>query len=76
MQQWGNKRAAAFWEYHLPEGFHRPVHSDAEMEAFIRAKYERKKVRQSVKQNKSHFFLFFSYDTNSMTPRFSFIYLL
>lgn len=44
MQQWGNARGNQQWEYNLPEGFRRPLHSDSEMETFIRAKYERKKV--------------------------------
>ncbi|XP_020623436.1 stromal membrane-associated protein 1-like isoform X4 [Orbicella faveolata] len=41
IQQWGNKRAAEFWECNLPSDFRRPQ-TDSAMEAFIRGKYERK----------------------------------
>jgi hypothetical protein len=44
MQTLGNKRAAEMWEYHLPSEFRRPVDNDAQMESFIRAKYEYGKV--------------------------------
>ncbi len=47
MQDWGNARAAQFWEYSLPKDFKRPVNNDQEMEAFIRNKYERGRVRVS-----------------------------
>ena len=39
-QQWGNARAAALWEYHLPEDFRRPVGDDQAMTSFIRNKYQ------------------------------------
>lgn len=42
IQQWGNKRAAEFWECYLPSDFRRPQ-TDSAVEAFIRSKYERKK---------------------------------
>ncbi|XP_027058414.1 stromal membrane-associated protein 1-like isoform X5 [Pocillopora damicornis] len=41
IQQWGNKRAAEFWECYLPSDFRRPQ-TDSTVEAFIRSKYERK----------------------------------
>ncbi|XP_078362000.1 stromal membrane-associated protein 1-like isoform X2 [Oculina patagonica] len=41
IQQWGNKRAAEFWECYLPNDFRRPQ-TDSATEAFIRSKYERK----------------------------------
>lgn len=41
IQQWGNKRAAEFWECYLPSDFRRPQ-TDSAMETFIRNKYERK----------------------------------
>ena len=45
MQKWGNKRANAYWEYHLPKDYPRPNEQStmAELEKFIRAKYEMKK---------------------------------
>ena len=43
-RQIGNAKAAALWEYHLPQDFRRPVDSDSEMESLIRAKYEYGKV--------------------------------
>lgn len=49
MQKWGNKRAAELWEYNLPDDFKRPVNNDSEMEAFIRAKYERNKVSSTLR---------------------------
>ncbi|XP_068748022.1 stromal membrane-associated protein 1-like [Montipora capricornis] len=42
IQQWGNKRAAEFWECYLPSDFRRPQ-TDSATETFIRNKYERKK---------------------------------
>ncbi|KAJ7391113.1 Stromal membrane-associated protein 1 [Desmophyllum pertusum] len=41
IQQWGNKRAAEFWECYLQNDFRRPQ-TDSAVEAFIRSKYERK----------------------------------
>ncbi|KAK8799526.1 hypothetical protein WA158_006075 [Blastocystis sp. Blastoise] len=45
MQKWGNKRANAYWEYHLPKDYPRPNEQSTmgELEKFIRAKYEMKK---------------------------------
>lgn len=42
IQEWGNKRAAEFWECNLPSDFRRPQ-TDSATEHFIRNKYERKK---------------------------------
>ena len=41
VQEWGNKRAAEYYEYHLPDGFRRPQ-GDSSLEQFIRNKYEKK----------------------------------
>lgn len=41
VQEWGNRRAADYYEYHLPNGFKRP-HGDSSLEQFIRNKYEKK----------------------------------
>lgn len=41
MQEWGNKRAAEYYEFHLPEDFRRPQ-GDSTLEQFIRNKYEKK----------------------------------
>ncbi len=46
MQTIGNARAALTWEYHLPKEYKRPVDNDAEMESFIRAKYEYGKYKR------------------------------
>ena len=45
MQKWGNKKANAKWEARLPKNYPRPdQHSTmAELEKFIRAKYEMQK---------------------------------
>ena len=45
MQRWGNKRCNAYWEAKLPKNYPRPdEHSSmAELEKFIRAKYEQKR---------------------------------
>eukprot|EP00053_Salpingoeca_punica_P011760 m.104728 g.104728 ORF g.104728 m.104728 type:complete len:493 (-) comp15768_c1_seq1:969-2447(-) len=46
MQALGNHKAAQIWEYHLPRDFKRPADNDQEMEAFIRAKYERSRFKR------------------------------
>eukprot|EP00043_Microstomoeca_roanoka_P003769 m.45707 g.45707 ORF g.45707 m.45707 type:complete len:367 (-) comp12197_c1_seq1:526-1626(-) len=46
MCQWGNKRAALCWEYHLPKDFQRPVHDNGAMEMFIRSKYVNGKFKR------------------------------
>lgn len=45
MQRWGNKRCNAYWEAKLPANYPRPdEHSSmAELEKFIRAKYEQRR---------------------------------
>lgn len=45
MQKWGNQKCNAYWEAKLPANFPRPdEHSSmAELEKFIRAKYEQKR---------------------------------
>jgi len=43
MQKWGNKRANAHWEYHMPADYTKPNGNNSSLESFIRAKYERKK---------------------------------
>lgn len=45
MQKWGNKRCNAYWEAKLPANYPRPdEHSSmAELERFIRAKYEQRR---------------------------------
>ena len=45
MQKWGNKRANAHWEYHMPADYTKPNGNNSSLESFIRAKYERKKVQ-------------------------------
>ena len=42
MQIMGNSRARAVYEANIPEGFRRPQ-TDAQLDTFIRAKYEKKK---------------------------------
>ena len=42
MQEIGNSRARAVYEANIPDHFRRPQ-TDSSLEAFIRAKYERKK---------------------------------
>ena len=44
MQKWGNKRANEYWEYNLPKDYRRPTENStmADLEKFIRAKYEKK----------------------------------
>ena len=44
MQKWGNKRANEYWEYNLPKSYPRPTENSsmADLEKFIRAKYEKK----------------------------------
>lgn len=44
MQRWGNKRANEYWEYKLPKSYPRPTENStmADLEKFIRAKYEKK----------------------------------
>lgn len=41
VQEWGNKRAGEYYEYHLPDGFRRPQ-GDSGLEQFVRNKYEKK----------------------------------
>ena len=45
MQKWGNKKCNAYWEARLPKNYPRPdEHSSmAELERFIRAKYEQRR---------------------------------
>ncbi|KAM7453466.1 hypothetical protein BLSTO_05786 [Blastocystis sp. subtype 1] len=45
MQKWGNKKCNAYWEAKLPKNYPRPdEHSSmAELERFIRAKYEQRR---------------------------------
>ena len=45
MQKWGNKKCNAYWEAKLPKSYRRPdEHSSmAELERFIRAKYEQRR---------------------------------
>ena len=42
MQIMGNSKARAVYEANVPEGFRRPQ-TDAQLDVFIRAKYEKKK---------------------------------
>lgn len=44
MQRWGNKRANEYWEYNLPKNYPRPTENSsmADLEKFIRNKYEKK----------------------------------
>lgn len=44
MQRWGNKRANEYWEYNLPKNYPRPTENSsmADLEKFIRSKYEKK----------------------------------
>ena len=45
MQQWGNDKVNAHWEYHMPKDYAKPDGNSSSLEQFIRMKYERKKVR-------------------------------
>lgn len=44
MQKWGNKRANEYWEHNLPKDYPKPTETStmADLEKFIRAKYEKK----------------------------------
>ena len=57
MQKWGNKRANAYWEYHLPKSYPRPTENSSmvDLEKFIRSKYEKKSWVQDLPSDYSDY---------------------
>ena len=77
MQRWGNKRANEYWEYHLPKNYNRPTETStmADLEKFIRAKYEKKMwVRDDLRSDSEYSDYSYSYsdsdsDSNSKSNK-------